>query len=1160
MALDIKPLSITSMFNNVKSFFQSQENNSRWRDLTTGSEGNFFMRMLANIVSVISSRVMVGRREQFHDTAVLMSSQIALAVNNGYPVFRGRNHRRKVRLTLDSNINMTIPALSVVGFYSDEYSIITLEEINPSKNALEEDKTIEFNVVIGALKEIQWQAKTSNLKKFIRHEQGISEDYMLFLDGTPVPTSKFAKDKINDKYYIYTNPYKSVTIEYLNNLSTSTHKYDNDSVFTLRYVELADMDTEELTADMFTIGEFESETFTSTFKPFEDIEDIKQNSPVYRERQNLIRSKADWKDAYKDTLPSFKEVTYRALTPTYTQISYIKDDHTLLSVDEENYIRDNIEPGRYFGRPFPDTEDPKRELTTLDITLGLVGSYKYEEDVKADVQAIIDKMFKNTLNQVLNIYDVEKELRELSYVKYARVSVHVANRGNFTRYRKGDVISETISYGDTDEITKIYRCKDILGKSGDVEPTWNIPDTFGENVESDVTTSDNELVWQCYKRLANMQDVNIWAANSYYAVGDWVYSNTYPNYVFKCITLLAKSGTAEPDIVEVEEGDFIEDGDLLLVCVPYSSLYTNWTSKGVHQLRDRINISGKSFEVVGFVGITSGATSIKVKSQVQDLYTIPVDVRDSVEEGPLYLDGDFRNYVKQGDLVQVSANLAKETNYEEVIDDGLTLSAVIAAEVKEYEEDEEEEESGGDEGSTTPVTTINTSIDIDMSNTMLTSTALSGKSAPDVSGVSVGDNVEDYQLDLEAITYNSELELRKNSKKYKLADQFNIPGVTTVSFEIIGFSSAGMSAVAQPHIVGKHVGDTVEDYQLLEVLIDYDASLPIRSNFTGYRVGAEFNVDDDTTASLRVIGMTDSGTDYDSLGNTNPSYNSETTIIEEDPDEGGDDSGDEGDNKEDKNANWKALKAMKEKMAQIQEWIISEANDTLRTPADVIAFYKTLGDGSRFTEEELDEITECYNEYNSSDERQIYLHMDQFGSTRKVAIEELTASEQLPEKSWLDINCVKYYNSDNELAYIDRYGTATVEADGTLTFSPDYTPMASAFAIQREDADGNVLKIFSIIKNDAGDYVVRETYTKTFITTVTGVEYTAYPQSSINRFLTRIDITTPVGFYMEGSTINFAYNTTCDGKILWEEVTDLENIKYEWNVYPSTVLNVDLRS
>ena len=54
MAIDIKPLSITAMLNGIKSFFQSQENNSKWKDLNTGAEGNFLMRLLANIVSVIS--------------------------------------------------------------------------------------------------------------------------------------------------------------------------------------------------------------------------------------------------------------------------------------------------------------------------------------------------------------------------------------------------------------------------------------------------------------------------------------------------------------------------------------------------------------------------------------------------------------------------------------------------------------------------------------------------------------------------------------------------------------------------------------------------------------------------------------------------------------------------------------------------------------------------------------------------------------------------------------------------------------------------------------------------------------------------------------------------------------------------------------------------
>ena len=47
---------------------------------------------------------------------------------------------------------------------------------------------------------------------------------------------------------------------------------------------------------------------------------------------------------------------------------------------------------------------------------------------------------------------------------------------------------------------------------------------------------------------------------------------------------------------------------------------------------------------------------------------------------------------------------------------------------------------------------------------------------------------------------------------------------------------------------------------------------------------------------------------------------------------------------------------------------------------------------------------------------------------------------------------------------------------------------------------------------------------------------------------------------MEGSTVNFAYNTVLDGKILWEEVSDLENVEYGWNVFPRIEFNLSLRS
>lgn len=1171
MALDIKPISITAMFNNIKSFFQSQENNSKWKDLSTGAEGIFCMRMLANILSVLSLRIMTAFRECFHSTANFMSSQIALAVNNGYSVFRGRNHRRRIKLTLNSDINMTIPALSVVGFYDPNYSIITLEEINPSKNANEDDKSIEFLATIGSLREISWTAKTAGLKKFVRHEQGISEDYRLFLDGEPVPTSDVAKDKLNNKYYIYTNHYKSVTVEYLNNYKGSTYNYDNDTEFTLRYVELADMDINELTDDMFTIGTLESSVVTSSYKDFEDIDSIKQNSPVYREMQNLIRSKEDWKDAYRATLPVVKEITYRALTPSYTQLSCLKNDHTLMesaySSDmtkitdiEENSIREELEPARYFGRPFPDMEDPKREVTTLDITLGLTSVYKQEDDIKADVRTIIDQMYQNKFGETVNIYDVEQSLKELTYVKYARVAVHVNKRKSFERYQKGDVISEELSYGDNDTIQKIYRCKDVLGMSSEIEPTWNVPASSKE-IETGLLTVDNELIWQCYKRLANLDNVTAWNYNSYYAVGDFIYTETYPNYVFKCISLIAKSGAQAPDVVSTDVGDYVEDGNLLLICIPYNSTsYKERVSKFNYKLRDRMNINGLSFEVVGFIGMTSGSTSIKVRSDEQQLYSIPVDARADVPAGNLYLaDGDYRTYVKQGDLIQVSAKLSKNIPYEEIIEDGLTVSAIIDAKVKEYKDSEDT--SSGSEEPTEPVVKIDTTINIDLSNSAVSAYGLSSRTAPEVKGLKVDDEVNDFQLRLICIAYDETLGARQNAKKYKVLDKFNIIGTTDVSFQVMRLQSAGITAEADPSLWDKNIGDTVEDYQLVETVIAYDASYAMRKNFTEYLIGECFNVEGVTDKSLQITGITDAGNDVKEASSNPGSIDSKTDITKEDKDTSDDsDSKDEEEPKKEENANWKELEKVKAAMNYVQSWVTSETNDTLRNPADVIAFYKSLGDGSRFTPEELKQLAEYYNEYKVEDEVQIYLHMDQFESNRLTAVDELIKSNQLPKTPLIDINCVKYYNSDNVLLYIDRYGSAELQPDGTLLFSNDYTPLSTDYAIQREDSKGNPLKVISISKNQKGEYEVHETYTKSYITTVTNVTYKSYPNRFINRYLTCIETTTPIGYYMEGSTVNFAYNTVLDGKILWEEVTDLENVEYDWNVFPQIELNIDVRS
>ena len=43
MAIDVRSISITGAFNAIKSFFLSQENNSRWKDTETGADDIFFL-------------------------------------------------------------------------------------------------------------------------------------------------------------------------------------------------------------------------------------------------------------------------------------------------------------------------------------------------------------------------------------------------------------------------------------------------------------------------------------------------------------------------------------------------------------------------------------------------------------------------------------------------------------------------------------------------------------------------------------------------------------------------------------------------------------------------------------------------------------------------------------------------------------------------------------------------------------------------------------------------------------------------------------------------------------------------------------------------------------------------------------------------------------
>ena len=737
MGISLDSLSITSAFNSILSFFKSQENNSRWKDMTSGSEGTFLIRMLASILSNISYRLVTARRENYLSTANLKSSALGIALNLGYSAHRGTNQKRNIKF--EPNCDYVIPPFTVIGAYNDDYDVIYIGEkdsethlreglvlagpfalgsvqsmssltrtIVLSSNVINDLKindvisitdsvpesgsegsdgnytvtsikteafqgnvnTIitvkenipnnckgsqttlatrigiqEFKTVIGKIKTITWTAGTSDTKPFTRFEENISEDFILYLDGEEVPTSNAVKDLVYDNYLVRTNPYASVDVLYLNHLTNSKYKYGSESNFSLKYIELADVPNQDYSPTMSGFGTVIDTLTIDNYVPFEELKDIKINAPIDHSVQHLIRSKNDFTQRVQQSISNIKETSYKAVTPTYTLLTYLKDDSTTIQQNDIDKLLKSLEHERYFGTPSPDVAPPVREAINLVIQLFVTDKLKDTNDIRYDIDNILATNYSKELASTFDTYTLERLIEQLSYVKWARVSYDVG---------------EWISRGTTDlgSIIKAnnihYKAAKILGVSGGETPQWNIPiDTAPLNIDLDniYETTDGGIIWRAYKRL-DVENIKKYALNTKYALGDYVYDETYPNFMFKVVDLAKSSGaTAVMDVSTVELGDFVVDGELIWVCKEYSSYYPSRIASAQYRLGTSCNIGNKSFEVVSYIGKTGyvGPAFEKAYYNTVDFVGSKVVLDFKLGEGGYFqLAGDQRQYFELG--------------------------------------------------------------------------------------------------------------------------------------------------------------------------------------------------------------------------------------------------------------------------------------------------------------------------------------------------------------------------------------------------------------------------------------------------------------------------------------------------------------------------------
>lgn len=630
--LNLESISITSMIDSIVGFFNSQENNSRWASLTQGTEGVSFIRFISNIMTNLSYRMVTARRENYITTANLPTSNIGIAINLGYSVFRGTNEKRTITIT--PNETVTIPPLSIIGNYNTDYSIINLDQLT-----LVKDVSQEISTVIGNTKTIDITAGTTNVNLFQLFTTNISEDFLLYQNyasSNPLllPVSNKIKDMADDYYLVRTNPYQSVDILYLNNNPSANYKYGTETVFTLKYVEIAEVLSIPYNSSMFLYGTLLNTKIIQLYQPFEDVSNIKIKAPLAHETQNIIRSKQDFTKDIIETIVPVITSAYKLITPTYTTITYLKNDTTTLTDTEVLTLDNNFNSQEFLGTPSPDIEAPKLNFTNLDIELKLANKYTSITDINTGILNILNTNYALKLANTLNTFDIEILLEKLSYVKYARVNFNINSRVNSTRYNLGDIFKQGNLY---------YIIESILGISGNLEPNWNVPLTNIHGLNFGVETLDGDVVWTVYKRIYNLEGIIEWQPNTGYKVGDFVYSTNYANYMFKCTDILKRSNSQTVDFSNATLGDFVPDGEIIWVCKPLITANPYRTNNTVYRLGDSIQQGNYSFECISYSGMSDNT------STTFELLQYPI-----VNQQPSYveLSGNYFPFFKLDDIIQ----------------------------------------------------------------------------------------------------------------------------------------------------------------------------------------------------------------------------------------------------------------------------------------------------------------------------------------------------------------------------------------------------------------------------------------------------------------------------------------------------------------------------
>ena len=272
--------------------------------------------------------------------------------------------------------------------------------------------------------------------------------------------------------------------------------------------------------------------------------------------------------------------------------------------------------------------------------------YKSISDINLDIDNILKNYYNKELGVTFNIYDLERLIEELSYVKYARVALTINKREVNTDYQLGHIIEVD---------GNLYKASKMMGYTGVTEPAdgWGIPLNAPPEIDTDIIIQDGSVYWKCFKRLPNMPalSISLRSPSTQYGIGDYMYLKQYPDYMFKCVDIVRISGGTEPDTTGYELGDFIVDGGIVWVVKDYinDDNTGTWSSLTRYQLGQTVNAKGDySLECVSYTGSTDAKENLSFEQYLYDI------VDQDSENAKFFVEGDVTYYFRNGDPIEAT--------------------------------------------------------------------------------------------------------------------------------------------------------------------------------------------------------------------------------------------------------------------------------------------------------------------------------------------------------------------------------------------------------------------------------------------------------------------------------------------------------------------------